>query len=109
MPQIQLPDWVKERQEQQLKEKNEKSQFYKFPKGETVIKVDLDSAPVEVEKFGKHRYQYKIIVEGAVKTLEVGMQLDTLIISALMENINPMTVVRVGSGIKTQYSIKELE
>lgn len=109
-PQIEMPSWVKDRQEKLEKEKEDRSQFFKFPKGETVIEVDTNTAPVELEKFsGKRRTQYKIKVNNEVKTLEVGVQLDTLIINALMQNLNPMTVIRIGDGIKTQYSIKELK
>ena len=106
MPQLQIPDWVKKRQLEQIQEKEDGSKFYKFSEGETEIEVDISTPPKTVEKFDKTRYQYQIKVKGETKTLEVGTQLDTLIISALMKNINPMVVVRVGKGIKTQYDVK---
>jgi hypothetical protein len=71
--------------------------------------VDISAPPLEVDKFQKKRYQYKIKVNNEIKILEVGIQLDTLIISALMKDMNPMTVIRSGKGIKTQYSIKGLD
>lgn len=104
-----VPEWVKKRSAEIEKEKQNRSQFLKFEKGETVIKVDTNTPVKEVEKFQKTRYQYKVTVNNEVKTLECGTMLDSLIISALIKNINPMTVIRTGSGLKTQYGIKELE
>lgn len=109
MPELQIPNWVKEKQAQQEKQAQERSLFFKFPEGETEITVDTTMPPKEVNKFGKNRYQYKITVNNEIKTLEVGSMLDTLIIKALMANVNPMIVVRVGKGIKSSYSIKGLD
>lgn len=108
MPQLQIPNWVKERQKQQIAQKADRSIFFKFPEGETEIEVDVSTPPIQVEKFNKTRFQYQITVNKEVKTLEVGTQLDTMIITALMKGLNPMVVVRVGTGIKSQYSIKGL-
>lgn len=104
-----VPSWVQKHQAELEKQKTDRSQFVKFSKGETVMEVLLDSPPKEVQKFNKTRYQYRVKINDEVKTLECGSQLDSLIIQALMKNINPMTVIRTGSGLDTQYGIKELD
>ena len=105
-----VPEWVKKRSIEIEQEKQDRSKFYKFSKGETRILVDATKPPEQVEKFGgKTRYVYQITVNGEVKTLECGSMLDSLIVSALMKGINPMTVIRTGSGLDTQYGIKELD
>jgi hypothetical protein len=42
------------------------------------------------------------------KTLEVGKQLYRLIIKALAQGLNPMTIIRAGTDINTKYGIKAL-
>ena len=109
-----IPSWVKRASEAIKTQQAEESVFYKLPEGETEILVDDAVAFVEITKaFNKKddariRYQYAITVEEQQKTLEVGKQLHRLIIKALMQGLNPMTIVRVGIDINTKYGIKGL-
>lgn len=107
------PSWV-QREAQKIKEQQEKeSQFFKLPEGETELTVDDSEPPKEIEKSFKNdtrtRYQYNVILEdGTKKTLEVGKQLHRLIIKALSQGLNPMTIIRAGTDINTKYGIKAL-
>ena len=114
MPKAKIPSWIEQTYAKIKEQQAEESQYFKFPEGETEILVDNTQPPVEISKaFNKKddariRYQYKIIVKGQVKTLEVGTPLHRLIIKALMQDLNPMMVVRAGTDIKTRYCIKVL-
>lgn len=102
-------DWIKTRQLKLQKQKEENSQFFKFPEGETEILIDTAKPPEEViSNFGKPRTRYNITIvkTGAKKIIDVGVSLDSLIIEALMSNVNPMTVIRTGTDLKTKYGIK---
>jgi len=109
-----VPSWVKRENDAIKQQQAEESQFFKLPEGETEILVNDDEMPVEISKsFNKKdeariRYQYRIIVQGQEKTLEVGKQLHRLIIKALMQSLNPMTIIRAGTDINTKYGIKGL-
>ena len=60
-----VPEWVKKRSIEIEQEKQDRSKFYKFSKGETRILVDATKPPEQVEKFGgKTRYVYQITVNG---------------------------------------------
>lgn len=101
-----IPTWITQRQEEQDIEAEERSNYFKLSYGETPIEIDITEPVKKVNKFNKTRYQYKL-TNG--KTLEVGIQLDTLIINALMSHVNPMIVIKAGKGINTSYSIKGIE
>lgn len=104
-----IPKWIIEHNAKNKEEAKLTGNYFKFPEGETEILVDTNTAPKELTKFNKTRWQYKIAVEGEAKILEVGKQLDTQIIEALMKGLNPMVVIRVGKDIKSKYSVKGLE
>jgi hypothetical protein len=108
-----LPKWILDHNAKN-EETAKNSVFFKLPEGETEIQVDLSEAPKELQKAGldkivRTRWQYRIVVNGESKILEVGKQLDTQIIQALMKGLNPMVVIRAGKDIKSKYSVKGLE
>jgi len=84
----------------------------KLDEGETKISVNLDHAPVESEAIfqGKKSERFTFIVNKGKLGYKftVGKQLYYLILQALFQEINPMTIIRKGTGQQTQYSIKEL-
>lgn len=108
MSQTGIPSWINERAEVLAKRKIENSKFYKIPEGETEILVSTTKPPTEIEKFNKKRSQYEITVNGKSLILECGITLDSLILKALKQNMNPMIIIRVGTDINTMYSIKGL-
>ena len=103
-----IPSWIESRSKILEQRKIDNSKFYKIPEGETTIEVSTAVPPIEVEKFNKKRSQYTIIVNGKEQILECGITLDSLILKALKQNLNPMTIIRVRTDIKTSYSIKGL-
>lgn len=108
-----VPAWVKQAKAEIAEQEANESVFYKLPEGETEIMVNADEPPKVVEKKFKDevrtRWQFKIILEdGQQKTLEVGKTLYRKIIKALEQGLNPMTVIRAGTDIRTNYGIKGL-
>lgn len=108
-----IPSWVQQESAKIKEQQEQESQFYKLPEGETELLFDDAEPPKEIEKTFKSdtrtRWQYKVILEdGNQKTLEVGKQLHRLIIKALSQGLNPMTIIRAGTDINTKYGIKAL-
>jgi hypothetical protein len=102
-----IPEWIKTRSVQQKQDTS--SEYFKIPEGESEIEINELQAPEEVEgNFGK-QYMYYIKADGKRYKLTVGKMLDVMIIKALMKGINPMIVIRAGTGIQTRYSIKGLK
>ena len=102
-----VPQWIKDRAERQKTEPD--SEFFKIPEGESIVLIDENQAPEELDgKFGK-RYLYAVIVEGNKLKLSVNKRLDKMIIKALMNGINPLTLIRVGQGTDTRIKIKGVE
>lgn len=106
------PSWV-QREANKIKAQQEKeSIFFKIPEGETEIIINDALPPKVIEKDFKGtirtRWQFEVNVEGEKKTLEVGKMLYRLIIKALLQGLNPMTIIRAGTDINTKYGIKGL-
>jgi hypothetical protein len=104
--QTEVPSWVKDRKQWHTAHSNPK--YFTIPEGETAIEIDLNHPAEEREgDYGK-QFVYRIKANGEKYLLSASITLDRLIISALGEGINPMTLVRVGTKKQTRYSIKEL-
>jgi hypothetical protein len=104
--QANFPSWIAERK----KWHNEHMQpeYFSIPEGETSIELNLSKAPQEREgTFGK-QFVYHITANNKDYLLSASLVLDRLIISALSEGINPMTIIRTGTKKQTRYNIKEL-
>jgi hypothetical protein len=104
--QAEVPQWVKERK--QWHSENTRPEYFSIPEGETAIEIDMSQPPEEREGDFGTQYIYHIKVNGEHYLLSASMRLDRLIISALSEGINPMTIIRTGTKKQTRYSIKEL-
>lgn len=104
--QANFPSWVKERKK--WHDEHAQPDYFKVPEGETLIEIDLNHAPEEKEGNFGTQYIYHIKANGERYLLSASMRLDRLIISALSEGVNPMTLVRIGTRRQTRYSIKEL-
>lgn len=103
--QIPLPEWIK-----QHKDMLDKSQYFKIPQGETMIEIDLTQQVKQVpSNYGKDRFEYHIISEQKQYKMTVGFMLDVMITKALIQGMNPMTIIRAGEGQNTRYSIKGLK
>jgi hypothetical protein len=103
--------WLKQRNEQIQKEKEENSKYYQLKNGENIIKIDLTQLPIEANgKYGK-KYVYQTMTEknGRKLLLSASTTLDSLIIKCLTNGINPFTLIKVGEGKDTRYAVKELE
>jgi hypothetical protein len=101
-----VPSWVKDRK--QWHSAHSSPKYFAVPEGETIIEVDLNNPAEEREgDFGK-QFVYHIKANGEKYLLSASITLDRLIISALSKDINPMTLIRVGTKKQTRYSIKEL-
>lgn len=107
-----VPAWVKTAKAEIVEQEANESKFYKLPEGETEILVNDEEPPKVIEKkFNDKvstRWQFDIIVDEQQKTLEVGKSLYRKIVKALEQGLNPMTVIRAGTDIHTQYGIKGL-
>lgn len=104
--QTNFPSWITERKK--WHDENAQPDYFSIPEGETKIEIDLSHAPQEKEgDFGK-QFVYHIKANNADYLLSASVMLDRLIISALSEGINPMTLIRTGTKKQTRYSIKEL-
>jgi hypothetical protein len=104
--QSEVPSWVKDRKQWHIAHSN--PEYLTVPEGETAIEVDLNHPAEEKEgDYGK-QFMYRIKVDGKQYLLSASITLDRLIISALSEGINPMTLIRTGTKKQTRYSIKEL-
>ncbi|MCJ7805245.1 hypothetical protein MUP46_01195 [Patescibacteria group bacterium] len=101
-----IPEWIKTRSEQHKHDRS--SEYFRIPEGESEIEIDETQAPEEVEGNFGTQYLYQVKAEGKKYKLTVGKMLDVMIIKALIKGINPMTVIRAGTGIQTRYSIKGL-
>jgi hypothetical protein len=104
--QTEVPSWVKDRK--QWHTAHSHPEYFSVPEGETAIEVDL-SRPAEEREgdYGK-QFVYHIKANGKQYLLSASVTLDGLIILALSEGINPMTLIRTGTKKQTRYSIKEL-
>lgn len=105
------PEWLKTREQQIEKEREENSKFLSLKNGENVIKIDLSQLPIEDKgKYGK-KFVYQTMIEknGRKLLLSASVTLDSMIIKALSKGINPFTLIKVGEGKETRYAIKELE
>jgi hypothetical protein len=101
-----FPSWVIERKK--WHEENVQPNYFSIPEGETTIEIDLSHAPQEKEgDFGK-QFVYHIKANNKDYMLSASIVLDGLLISALSQGINPMTLIRTGTRKQTRYSIKEL-
>jgi hypothetical protein len=104
--QTEVPTWVKDRK--QWHNENTRPQYFSVPEGETVIELDVNEPPEERQgEFGP-QYVYHVKVNNEHYLLSASMRLDRLIVLALSEAINPMTIIRTGMKKQTRYSIKEL-
>jgi mannose-6-phosphate isomerase-like protein (cupin superfamily) len=104
--QIEVPSWVKDRK--QWHSAHSSPKYFAVPEGETTIEIDLNNPAEEREgDFGK-QFVYHIKVNEEHYLLSASVTLDRLVISALSEGINPMTLIRTGTKKQTRYSIKEL-
>jgi len=101
-----VPSWVIERKN--WHDENAKPDYFNVPEGETIIEIDLNHAPEEREGDFGTQYIYHIKANGERYLLSASVRLDRLIISALSEGVNPMTLIRTGTRKQTRYSIKEL-
>lgn len=106
-------DYLKQRTEQIKKQKEEYSKFVKLQNGENKIEIDLSVLPYEQPAKGS--YNARMIWTTATQKngknllLSASMILDSLIVKALSNGVNPFTLIKVGEGINTRYAIKELE
>lgn len=107
-------NWLKARNEQIQKEKEENSKYLKLKIGENIIKIDLTQLPIEETKtisgktVKRFVYQTEINNNGRKMLLSASAYLDTLIIKALSEGFNPFTLIKTGERINTRYAVKEL-
>lgn len=103
-------DWLKQRQTQIQKTREENSKYLSLKSGENTVKIDLNVLPVETKgKFGTKMVYTTCIMKGDKPLLlSASVVLDALIIKALSEGINPFTLIKVGEGKDTRYAIKEL-
>jgi len=101
--------FLKQRSEQIKKEKEENSKYVSLKNGENVIEIDLSQLPIEqIGKFGKRFiYQTTTKKNGANLLLSASPTLDSLIIKALSEGLNPFTLIKLGEGKDTRYDLKE--
>jgi hypothetical protein len=104
--QTEVPAWVKERR--QWHNENTRPQYFSIPEGETVIEVDVNQPPEKREGDFGPQYVYRVRMNGEQYLLSASVRLDRLIVLALSEGINPMTIIRTGMKKETRYSIKEL-
>lgn len=104
-------DWLKQRQIAIQKEREENSKYLSLKNGENIIKIDLNVLPLEQKgRFGARQIYTTCTVKGDKQLLlSASMMLDSLIIKALSNGINPFTLIKVGEGKDTRYAIKELE
>lgn len=107
----QMPDWVKKRHEKQLQDAEARQKyiegFLRLPVGESEVLINTEKPPEQIQKYGKIKYRYIVTYNGEVKTWDVSSVMDTAITTALMNGINPITVVRIGTGKDdTKYSVK---
>jgi hypothetical protein len=115
---VQIPQWVKDKQEKQEKEKEEYQKtnlpegykgYLKLVNGENKLTFDMTHTPTEgINKFNKPQTHYGVIQEGQKYILSVSALLDRLIISELTISGNTtMTIIKTGSGKETRYEIKK--
>lgn len=104
-------DWLKKRQEQIQKTREENSKYLALKNGENIVKIDLSILPVEQKgKFGVRQIYTTMTMKGDKQLLlSASVVLDALIIKALSAGINPFTLIKVGEGKDTRYAIKELD
>ena len=108
-----IPKWIIDKKAKADKEREEyikeHGEYYQFPQGETKILINTDVSPFEkINKYGKTQFVYEVQINGEKKKISVNIVLDRAIIQCLVEEINPMTIIRFGQGTQTRYSIKEL-
>ena len=107
----QVPEWIKKRhQEHEQKAKaiqKYKEGFLKLPVGESKVLIDTTIPVEEVEKYGKTKYRYIVEYQGKKLKWDVSSVMDTDITALLVQNVNPITVVRIGTTKdNTKYSVK---
>lgn len=104
-------DYLQKRMQEIQKNKEENSRYISLKNGENILKIDLNFLPVEE----KGKYGTRIVYTTAnmkgdkALLLSASIVLDSLIIKALSNGINPFTLIKVGEGKNTRYAIKELE
>jgi len=106
-------DYLQQRMQQIKKQKEENSKFVSLKNGENLLEVDLSVLPTEQPP--KNGYGARMIwttttIKNKVALLlSASITLDSLIVKALSEGVNPFTLIKVGEGLNTRYAIKELE
>lgn len=113
--QTNLPSWLdgkqkilNERRAKVMKEKG-MAEFYTLPEGESKIFIDINKEPREQDGDFGLRTIFRINAEGKEYDLSCSDALARRIYNALTAGVNPMTVIRIGDGKQTRFSIKELK
>lgn len=82
-------------------------EFYKFPQGETTFTIDTTHLPRKVEMNGQTKTVYRIIVDGT----QFDYPFTSFIERAILENVKAgkttLTLIRLGEGSATRYSLKD--
>lgn len=100
------PNWINQRNAEQQKQPQTK--LYLFQEGETVVEIDITNPPRDHDFGNGKRAIYTAKINGKVVEFAASKTLDRLIIKALMNDVNPMTLIRTGTELDTEYSVKEL-
>lgn len=93
------------------KRREENNKYVQLVQGEQIIKIDMTQIPIETQtKQGYPRYvwQTENTKNGNKLFLSTSPTLNGFIVEALLADINPFTLIKVGEGKNTRYSIKEL-
>lgn len=103
-----INDWIAQREKEIENDKNNNSNFIRLAIGENKIKLlAIPAQKIVGGKFGD-RWHYKVDAEGKEKILSASVVLDRMLVEAMKEGIFEITLIKVGEGKSTRYSIKEL-
>ena len=113
---VQIPEWVKSKNEQLQKEKEEYQKsalpegfegWLTLKTGENTITIDKTTVPTDgLNKFGKKQSRYAVIQNGKKYMLSVSVILDKFFIAELMRGNETFTIIKTGKGLDTRYEIK---
>jgi hypothetical protein len=82
-------------------------EFFKFPEGEsTKIKVLTNVLPRQAELQGKTKTIYRISVEGTEYDCVFARGVEQEVLEGIAKGKDSFTVIRVGEGTDTRYSVK---
>ena len=110
-----IPSWldkhqktVEDRRQKVMKEKG-MADFITLEEGETKLTFDTTKEPREQDGDFGLRTIFRVLKDGKEYDLSASDALARKILNAMAAGINPMTIIRVGEGKQTRFSIKELK